>query len=92
MIMSQGLIKAKINLLEGIAKSLPRIVLTSITVPYASVRAFMIPQLTTHIGYHIDFNFLEKSKLIGAWEHGLNMFDEAVDKYRKNKQEIQQHK
>ncbi len=84
--------KAKINLLEGIVKSLPRIALTSIGVPYASVRAFMIPQLSTHIGYHIDFNFLEKSKLIGAYEHGFDMFDEAVEKYRKNKQEIQHNK
>ncbi len=71
------------NPLEKMAKSFPRIALTLIAVPYTCVRAFIIPRFTTHIGYHINFNFLNNSKLFGACERGFDMFNEAVGKYRK---------
>ena len=99
--MSQGLmkdmtpLKAKINLLEGMAKSLPRIALTPIYVPYTHVGTFVAYHDTpSKEGYRIHRigDFLNNSKLIGACEHGFDIFRKAVREYRKNKQEIQHNK
>ncbi len=98
--MSQGLmkdkmtpLKAKINLLEGIAKSIPPIALTPIYVPYAHIGTFAAYHDTPYMeGRRINRigNFLNNSKLIGACESGFDIFRKAVREYRKNKQEIQQ--
>lgn len=92
--LSKELRKAKIELLEKIAKKTPHLIvstaLTPIVVPYIYVSGFFNSLFTSPLdGYVVDraINFIENDKLFNFWVRGFENVGETISEYKRYKKE-----